>query len=118
MRDESARPSGSRTVGQAMTSVGMRQVARHLADDHHLLGVLLAEVGVLGADQVEQDGDDRGDAIEVARPRGALERPGDRADRHGRVEARRVDLLDRPGAKTRSTPSSSQIARSRASFRG
>ena len=58
-----------------------RQVARHLADDHHLLGVLLAEVGVLGADQVEQDRDDRRDAVEVARPGRALERPRHRADR-------------------------------------
>ena len=76
-RDEIARPSGSRTVGQAMTSVGDREVAGHLPDHHHLLGVLLAEVGALGADQVEQDRDDRRDAVEVAGPGGALERPGD-----------------------------------------
>ncbi len=75
----------------------MRQVARHLADDHDLLGVLLAEVGALGADEVEQDRDDGRDAIEVTRPRGALERPRDRPDRDDRVEARRVDLLDRRG---------------------
>ena len=80
-RDDSASPSGSRTVGQAMTSVGDRQVARHLADDHDLLGVLLAEVGVLRADQVEQDRDDRRHAIEVAGPGRALERPRDRPDR-------------------------------------
>ncbi len=69
-----------------------RQVARHLADDHHLLGVLLAEVGVVRPDQVEQDGDDRRDAIEMAGPRGALERPGDRTDRDDGVEAGRIDL--------------------------
>ena len=91
-RDESARPSGSRTVGQAMTSVGDRQVACHPADDHHLLGVLLAEVGVLGADQVEQDRDDGRHAVEMARPRGALERPRDRPDADDRVEAGRIDL--------------------------
>ena len=68
------------------------QVARHLADDHDLLGVLLAEVGVLGADQVEQDRDDRRDAVEMARPGGALERLGDGPDRDDRVEAGRVDL--------------------------
>ena len=50
---------------------------------------------MLGADEVEQDGDDRRDAVEVAGPRGALERPRDRADRDDRVEARRIDLLDR-----------------------
>ena len=81
LRDESARPSGSRTVGQAMTSVGQREVERHPADDHDLLGVLLAEVGVLGADEPEQDRDDRRHAVEVPGPRGALERPGDRTRR-------------------------------------
>ena len=95
LRDESARPSGSRTVGQAMTFVPMRQVARHLADDHHLLGVLLAEVRALRADQAEQDRDHGRDAVEVAGPRRALERPGHRPDGHGRVEAGRIDLLDR-----------------------
>ena len=73
----------------------MRQVPRHLPDDHDLLGVLLAEVGAVGADQAEEDRDDGGDAVEVARACRALERLGDGPDRHGRVEARRVDLLDR-----------------------
>ncbi len=73
------------------------QVAGHLADDHHLLGVLLPEVGMVGADQAEQDRDDRGDAVEVAGTRRSLERLGDRADRHDRVEARRVDLGGRRG---------------------
>ena len=88
-RDDSARPSGSRTVGQAMTCGRDREVARHLADDHHLLGVLLAEVGVLGADEVEQDRDDRRDAVEVARPGGALERP--------RRPRRRDTIVSKPG---------------------
>jgi len=70
------------------------EVARHLADDHDLLGVLLPEVGPLGADQVEEDRDDRGDAVEVSGPCGAFERPGDGSDRHGRVEAGRIDLVD------------------------
>ena len=73
---------------------GDRQVARHLADDHDLLGVLLAEVRMLGADQSEQDRHDRGDAIEVTGPGRALERLRDGPDRDGRIEAGRVDLLD------------------------
>ncbi len=72
-----------------------RQVARHLADDHDLLGVLLAEVGVLGADEREEDGDHGRHAIEVPGTRGALQRTGHRPDPDERVEARRVDLLDR-----------------------
>ena len=62
--------------GRAGDDLGRdREVAGHLADDHHLLGVLLAEVRVLRADQVEQDRDDGRDAVEVAGPGGALERP-------------------------------------------
>ena len=75
-----------------MTSVGDRQVACHPPDDHDLLRVLLPEVGVLGADQVEQDGDDGRDAVEMTRPGGALERARDRPDADDRVEAGRIDL--------------------------
>ena len=94
-----------------------RQVARHLPDDHHLLRILLPEVGMVGADQVEQDRDHCRDAVEMAGSGGALERPGDGADRDDRVEPRRVDLR-RPRREDDVDPSSSQIARSRASFRG
>ena len=72
-----------------------REVARHLANDQQLLGVLLPEVRPLGADEREQDRHDRGDTVEVARPGGTFEGPGHVADMDGRVEARRVDLLDR-----------------------
>ena len=74
------------------------EVGDHAADHRRLLGVLLAEVGDVGADDVEELGDDRGDAAEVpgAAPRGvAVEHLGERAgdlDRGG--EALRVDLLD------------------------
>ena len=95
-RDDSASPSGSRTVGQAIDLGGDREVAGHLADDHHLLGVLLPEVGSLCADQVEQDRDDRGDPVEVAGPRRALERAGDRADRRRSCRT--------PAGRPRSTP--------------
>ena len=56
------------------------QVAGHLADDHDLLGVLLAEVRALRADQVEQDRDDGRDAIEVTGSCRSLERLRDRSD--------------------------------------
>ena len=88
MRDDSARPSGSRTVGHAMTCVGQREVARHAPDDHHLLGVLLAELGVLRAHQREQDGHHRGHAVEVARARGALS---------GRAMAPTETVVSKPG---------------------
>ena len=42
------------------------EVAHHPLDHRRLLGVLLAEVGDVGADDVEELGDDRGDAAEVA----------------------------------------------------
>ena len=41
------------------------EVAGHAADHDRLLGVLLAEVGDVGADDVEELGDDGGDAAEV-----------------------------------------------------
>ena len=69
-----------------------REVERHAPDDHDLLGVLLAEVRVLGADQVEQDRDDGRDPIEMSRPGGSFQRPRHRPDRDDRVEAGRVDL--------------------------
>ena len=75
------------------------EVAGHPPDNGRLLGVLLAEVGDVGADAVEELGDDGGDAAEVlgAAARGvAVEHLGQAAadlDRGG--EAVGVDLLDR-----------------------
>ena len=51
----------------------------------------------LGADEVEEDRDDRCDAVEMTRPGSALERIGDGAGVDGRVEARRIDLVDARG---------------------
>ena len=79
-REESARPSSSRTVGAADDLERLVEVAHHLADDGELLGVLAPEVGAVGLHEVKQLGDDGGDAIEVAGPRGALEAFGDAAD--------------------------------------
>ena len=59
---------------------GQGQVQGHAADDHDLLSVLLAEVGMLGTHGREEDGHHRGHAVEVARPSRALQRPGDGAD--------------------------------------
>ena len=96
LRLDIASPSGSRTVGQ--TSIRDRdvEVAHEPADHDGLLRVLLAEVGHVGRDHVEELGDDGRHAVEVrATPVGALERLGHPGHRHGRGEAGRVDLLDR-----------------------
>ena len=95
-----------------------REVAGHAPDDEQLLGVLLAEVRAIGADQVEQDRDDRSDTVEMAR---AVPRPraAPRRRRRGRsCRSRAGRPRRRSGAKTRSAPSSAQIATSRASLRG
>ena len=49
------------------------EIAHHAADDGELLEVLLAEHGDVRLDGVEQLGDHRGDAAEVARPRAPAE---------------------------------------------
>ena len=74
---------------------GIAQVGGHAPDDEQLLGVLLAEVRAISPDEVEQDGDDGGDAIEVSGPGRALERQRDRPHPDRRVVTRRVDLVDR-----------------------
>ena len=59
------------------------EVAHHPAQDRDLLRVLLAEEGDVGRDDVEQLGDDRADAGEVARAAlGALEHVGEALDAH------------------------------------
>ena len=69
------------------------EVADHAPDHRRLLGVLLAEVGDVGADRVEELGDDGGDAAEVARAAPA------RGRRRGPRSARR-----RPRPWSRSPP--------------
>src|SRR5262249_3003712 len=49
------------------------EIVDELHDERGLLRVLLAEVGAVGADDVEKLQADRGDAAEVAGPEGALE---------------------------------------------
>ena len=65
MREESASPSGSRTVGTISMPHGEVEVAHHAADHDDLLGVLLAEERDVGRDDVEQLADDGADAVEV-----------------------------------------------------
>ena len=81
MRLDMARPSGSRTVGHDLDAHREVQVGDHPPHDGDLLGVLRAEVGGVGRDDVEQLGHDGADAGEVpgaadARPR-ALGEAGD-----------------------------------------
>src|ERR671921_2799603 len=71
-----------------------REVAGHLPDHHHLLRVLLAEVGAVRSDEPEEDRHDGRDAVEVTWAGGALERLRQRTDGDGRIEARWIDLLD------------------------
>ena len=68
-----ASPSGSRTVWQATTSTGTSRSRDHAPDDRELLGVLAAEVGPVGLEDVEQLRHHGRDAAEVAGPALALE---------------------------------------------
>ena len=49
------------------------EVADHLAQHRHLRGVLLAEECAVGANNLEQFADHRGDAAEVSGPRAAIQ---------------------------------------------
>src|SRR5215218_796980 len=73
------------------------EVADDAAHDERLLGVLLAEEGNVRLHHVQQLGDDRRDAVEVAGALGAFERLRERTDGDGRLEAVGVDLLHRRG---------------------
>ena len=73
-----------------------REIERHPADDHDLLGVLLAEVGPLGADE-RRTGSPRRSRRRRSDPAGRRPRAARRSRPtvDDRVEARDVDLLDR-----------------------
>jgi hypothetical protein len=93
-----ARPSGSRHGRDRLDAHREVEVAHEAADDHELLGVLLAEEGHVGPDHVEELGDDRGHAGEVpGAADGALHRLADAGDGDRRGEAGRVDDLGRRG---------------------
>ncbi len=92
LREDIARPSGSRTVSQGTISVGMSRSRARRADDLELLVVFEAEVGAVGLGDVEELGDHGGDALEVAGARRAFELVGEAADDDHRVEAALVHL--------------------------
>ena len=84
--------------GADLDADGDVEVAHELPDDGDLLGVLLAEVGHVGPDHVEELGHDGGDPVEVlGAARGAFERLGEPCDAHVGGEAGRVHLLGRGG---------------------
>ena len=94
-----------------------REVARHLADDHDLLRVLLAEIRPFRADQIEQDRHHGRHAIEVAGPRRALQRQRRRRRPTPSSRTPAVDLLDL-GREHEVDPLGLAHRRSRASLRG
>ena len=69
------------------------QVPGHATDDDELLGVLLAEIGAIGLDDVKELGDDGGDADEVAGSRGPFVEVGDGAGIDSCVRTGVVHLL-------------------------
>ncbi len=70
-----------------------RQVVRHALDDGHLLGVLLAEVGAVGADDREELEADGRHRPEVARPGRSLHALRHVLDLDPRLEPLRIHLL-------------------------
>ena len=119
LREDIARPSRSRTVGHPTTSTGSRSRPDHPADQEELLRVLLAEVRRARTGDIEEAMHDGEHALEVAGPRRPFERRSPPGPGRARGPRLRADTpRRRPGAHTTSTPSSSQIARSRASSRG
>ena len=70
------------------------EVADHLADDRELLEILLTKQCEVGANRVEQFGDDRRDAVEMAGPRLALPPLRQTGDAYRSRESFRVDVLD------------------------
>ena len=88
---------------------GEVEVADHVAQDGDLSGVLLAEVGAVGRDDVEEAGDDGGDSAEVAGARGSVEACSDVAGVDEGGVAGRVHVGG-GGAKRRSTPAEFEFA--------
>ena len=95
MRDDSARPSRSRTVGATTISPGRSRSAREATHDGHLLRVLAPEPRAVGAHAQEELRHDGGDAAEVARARGPLEALRDPAHVDVGREALGVEVVPR-----------------------
>ncbi len=118
LRDERARPSASRIVGQPTTSIGMFQVGRHAADDPKLLPVLLAEIGAVGHGHPEKLGHDCRHARRNGR--GGADPPAARSAQPRGHSSRSPRDRPRPAGARRSRPTSSGASRaaSAASVRG
>ena len=95
MRDDSARPSGSRTVGWAMTSVGIARSRAICRITRSCCASFWPKYARSAPTRLNRIATTVATPSKWPGPGGALERLGDGADAHGRVEARRVDLLDR-----------------------
>ena len=95
LREESARPSGSRTVGTATISTGRFRSATTRLDHRHLLRVLAAEVRAVRLDDAEQLGAHRRHAHGSGRARRSLQHGRQRAGVDPGVEAGRVELVGR-----------------------
>ncbi len=94
MREERARPSGSRDGRADDDLYRQRQVADDALEDDRLLAVLLAEVGAVGLHQREERGHDRRYAAEVAGPLRSLEHVTKRTRVNDGGGTGRVHLVD------------------------
>ena len=74
---------------------GVIEIARHAPDHGELLPVLLPEQGDIGLHLIEQLGHHRGDAVKMARPRGAAQALAHTADCYASGKTRRIDFLHR-----------------------
>ena len=96
MREESARPSGSRTVGRTSILDGMSRSRTIRLTTATCWASFWPKYAASGRDDVQQLADDGADAREVPGAAfGALEDLGEAADAHGRREALGVDLARR-----------------------
>ena len=119
MREESASPSASRTVGAATMRVGKIEVARQLRDHLELLKVLLAEHGEVGRALDEKFGDHRRHAGKEVRPEGVFEAGLGRTFRYDLGgEPAGIHDVAASGAQTRSVPSAASAFTSAANVRG
>ena len=93
MREERARPSGSRTVGAADDLHGKVEVGRETLHDLELLVVLLSENRQIGHRLDQQLADDGCDAGKEVRPELGFEAEGRARRNDFRCEARWIDLV-------------------------
>jgi len=117
LRDDIAKPSASRTIGQATISVSSARSLANLADDSLLLRVLAPEVCVSRQDDLEQSLDHRGNAAEMSRPDPPLELVA-QASTLTTVRNPGGYISSTVGAKRTSAPACSSSLRSASNARG